>query len=794
MFTALDDFDSAKVSVLVSLENKYSFEKQLNSDNFSLTVFNREFYVFGFSFTYDANFPGTITYTLDLRNHYTKWLDLPVSNSRFLAQNLKGEEDNESCLPPNLQNFARGAINVHINAGVYSNIATENEIGISINTFLDKLRSYYSITSVDFTVSGFSEALIYISKDRLGVTTLSDCLTQLRGYGLYVTFLGLEMVIQDDIDNGEYIPWHILNSSFSETTLVFPRIVPPIAIEYKQQIEEIDEETPPPQSPLTFTRPTFKAIPTISSKSVSGDPSPEECPGDIKDLYTLDLNFDVSGVKKVKIEGEYKNNLPIKEIVTTYGFKYLAKEISVLTGRNGWGFNKRAKPFWGIVEQKIIIYNYDLPKYYYLGSTVKGFRFTRFQVEDETNPISFDYDYTQLGDSPTAEDLAYANFQLSLVEFVSTPLLGEEKVILIPFDRVYTDLPYKSPFIYYESCNLAGEVVLKPIINLNYALPRFQIAKTTYESCYRFLTNPENLVIEVVEGERQLEAPDFTTGKEIEITEYLQVFKTQNTTNQLVYGTKSILNNATINIIHNPNFNEINVSEDKYITYTKTTSTQEGSFKNYVSSITSSVSTGRPSPVPYIELFRREDLAIKPPDQRDNIIIGDTPNITLFPLIVASDHFSSKINYLTPNSSINIRLRASRSVIFDRAKKLLTKQELSSSNTATFEIPLDVSLRVGTSFSCVIGGLSAQIKGTIVSTSHSISIVNNIPTGITTITVNKDVYQGKSLTTNYIKNTFNPGGAFNGVGGVGGAGENNGNTDNLGQLRSTIYINRGNRL
>ena len=68
-----------------------------------------------------------------------------------------------------------------------------------------------------------------------------------------------------------------------------------------------------------------------------GDENPEQPPADIRNLTSLDLNFDASGPRKTYRKTEYLNNKVMKETVRQYGLAYLANQIKNPLAENPLG-------------------------------------------------------------------------------------------------------------------------------------------------------------------------------------------------------------------------------------------------------------------------------------------------------------------------------------------------------------------------------------------------------------------------------------------------------------------------
>jgi archaellum component FlaF (FlaF/FlaG flagellin family) len=80
-------------------------------------------------------------------------------------------------------------------------------------------------------------------------------------------------------------------------------------------------------------------------------------------LTNLDLNFDVSGPKKVYTETTFIDNIVVKEISKTYGFAYRGIDIAVFGNIQGVNtiikLNGSPQLYWTQVEEQITDYNYE---------------------------------------------------------------------------------------------------------------------------------------------------------------------------------------------------------------------------------------------------------------------------------------------------------------------------------------------------------------------------------------------------------------------------------------------------
>jgi hypothetical protein len=357
-----------------------------------------------------------------------------------------------------------------------------------------------------------------------------------------------------------------------------------VRIDWNQGIPESEPSSD--ESTTDNSRPKWEYKPPKIYTITTGDPNPTQPPINHSIVTTLDLVFDRSGDRKTKIETTYEGSSILRQTTTIYGYKYLGSDIY---NSNTGALFGAAGSLWGAIEKTTTEYLYDGRTGYLLGTDSSGWKCCRYNSEtDAIESVSLD-----TGDST---DAAIRN----TYNFIQIPKLARTRYVLRQYSDYYKDSDPFDPYVPYQDCDAAGQLVTKYTKDPT-AIPSLFIGEELSESyCFSRMPNPDSS--DFTSGSGTVKPPDLTTGEENKTVTKIKIFHSKNTRKDTLLGftdSGALLLDNMIGDINNPR------TEDTYLSYIKEFSAQDGGFSNSTENTREEESGGKPSqgttkPLPYV--------------------------------------------------------------------------------------------------------------------------------------------------------------------------------------------------
>jgi hypothetical protein len=277
-----------------------------------------------------------------------------------------------------------------------------------------------------------------------------------------------------------------------------------------------------------------------------GDENPTDPPPDVKKLTTLDLNFDLSGPRKIRKVTKLLNGQPMEEELFVYGFAYLGQQIRNAVAESATGdyddpplLSNSPDQFWTLIEYQKTTYNYEvsevkirlkakdketnrsLPVYYtstklgvsstefenrYLtGITTTGWKLGRFQQEqyDDFGGDPVDLDSRVIHDAlQNPEDDLFETYYQAMqrsITFRRIPYKSRTQYKLVPTSNLYDDfedIPFRTEVVNKSDLDLgeSGKAVIA-IPDPNYVFPLHILEERTLIQSFAQMDHPQNILI-----------------------------------------------------------------------------------------------------------------------------------------------------------------------------------------------------------------------------------------------------------------------------------------------------------
>ena len=299
-------------------------------------------------------------------------------------------------------------------------------------------------------------------------TTFEEILkTNCRRLGCFVSFVDIQsvrLVTVDGVGAYSYPDSVVIDSGTTKRSPILP-IIDKVAVTGKFSRDPFDEEDALllPLEPVKEVIKQGEDAHRLTTKESYGV------------LNSLDLNFDVSGPKKVYTETTLIDGIVTKEITKIYGFMYRGIDIAVFGTIEGVNtiikLNGSPQLYWQQVEEQVVDYKYEsIPSSfsvsatyegktinlyanpdsanvlevngnqirlnnakYLLGTTISGWKYVRFQKEDNKKVESW------VKTPPAVSDKVYntARYTAELCEFKKIDIKGKSGVETEPLRQLY---------------------------------------------------------------------------------------------------------------------------------------------------------------------------------------------------------------------------------------------------------------------------------------------------------------------------------------------------------------------
>ena len=284
----------------------------------------------------------------------------------------------------------------------------------------------------------------------------------------------------------------------------------------------------------------------IELELTEGDEDPTDPPPDVKKLTTLDMNFDMSGPRKIWKVTKLLNGQPMEEELFVYGFAYLGQDIRNEAAEAADAafdepplLSNSPNAFWTQIEYQKTTYLYEesevtirlkakdletnsslevlytstipgessrvFDNRYLTGITTTGWKLNRFQQEqyDDFSGEPVDLDSRVIHDTlaTSVDDLEisyYTALQKSIT-FFKVPYKSQTQYRLIPVTEYYDDfeeIPFQTQVVNKSDLGLegSGKVVIA-VPDPNYVFPMLSLEERTLTQSFAQMDNPQNINI-----------------------------------------------------------------------------------------------------------------------------------------------------------------------------------------------------------------------------------------------------------------------------------------------------------
>jgi len=458
-----------------------------------------------------------------------------------------------------------------------------------------------------------------------------------------------------------------------------------------QYIEFEREESVGDETDAESQRPVFEVV-SRPTRVVVNDPDNAETHPSTGNVRTLDMNFDMSGEKKIREVTTYEGEKIIKKKVTTYGYAYTS-DVAAEMIDDLPAFTGQLSSYWRVVEDYTIDYLYD--ENYYIGYDKTGYKLDRFERETDGFEL-----LEASGNSDADLQLEAAQYR-----FRRVPIVEYERLDLEAYYNYYSDATpsFDEMYIAYEQYNpTTRRTETRYERNREFVVPMFIKRKVMYSRCFDWITVPQGLA----EYNGQVK----TCGEERKELYNIEIRPSVNTRG-LTVGTDRV--------------------EDTHDEYNEIMSSQDAQFQNHITQVESSSVQGRPGSVDSFQTYKRVERNSAnrtTPLSEDKWIVHNGANSNLQPTGTIT----------IPN--VNSVREAVR--VLERQLRQQRRFDNGEFTVTTFFNP-----NAKPNQKVMVAHNGRSFIGTVRSVNHNIKILGaNKATGLTTITASTITQQNINLT------------------------------------------------
>jgi hypothetical protein len=296
---------------------------------------------------------------------------------------------------------------------------------------------------------------IFYSPDQLETTFEEILKTNCRRMGCFIQLTGIDsvkLVKIDGVGSYSYPDSVVIDSGTTKRSPILPTI-DKVAVTGKFSRDPFDEQ----DALLLPLEPVVEVIKQGEDayRLVGNEAN--------KILDNLDSNFDVSGPKKVYTETHSVDGIVTKEITKIYGFMYRGLDIAVFGTIEGKYtiIKKQGYPqnWWRQVEEQVVEYNYkSIPSSFTISATNEGLGVRLFVHPDSANILSVAGNQVLLNNAKyllgsTISGWKYTRFQKESDKateswYLSPPAISDNK---------YNTLRYTAELCDFRRIDIAGK-------------------------------------------------------------------------------------------------------------------------------------------------------------------------------------------------------------------------------------------------------------------------------------------------------------------------------------------------